>query len=183
MIKVGIQGERGSACDAVAQQLIESPNAELKYLSNADSVLANLKARKIDLAVLASESPLGIPVLDTQEAIDKHGTVKELRRLESKVCHVLLVRPEIEQQDVTFVASHPIPLSKHKETLSEYFPGYFEVQYIDTGVAAKDLASGILPVNTAVIAMRHAAEVFGLKVIDLDLPANDNYLTRFVLVE
>ena len=183
MVKVGIQGERGSACDAVAAQLIDDANAELAYLSNAENVLSNLKAGKIDFAVLAFESPLGTPVAETQEAIEKYGAVEELKQLQSEVRHVVLTRPEIEPRSVEFVASHPIPLSKHKAALAEYFPGYSEIRSLDTGVAAQDLANGQLPINTAVIAMRHAAKVFGLKIIDIDLPANDNYLTRFALVK
>lgn len=183
MITVGVQGERGSACDAIAEELIANPNAELKYLSNAENVLMNLRAGEIDWAILAWESPLGTLVAETQEAISKHGKVEELRRIESEVRHVLLAKPEVAAKDIKCVASHPIPLAKHKISLSEYFPGYIEIPSIDTGVAAKDLANGVLSGNTAVIAMRHAAEVFGLKVLDLDLPANDNYLTRFILVK
>ena len=182
-LRVGIQGKSGSACDAVAEDLIRESDFELVYFSDAEGVLSNLKAGNIDLGVLAYESPLGTPVEETKQAINKYGQVQEIRELKSEVHHVLLASPDVETKSIRFVASHSIPLNKHREALSEYFPGYSEIETADTGIAAEDLASGKLPKNTAVIAMPHAGKIFDLKVLNLELPANDSYLTRFALVK
>jgi prephenate dehydratase len=183
MLRVGIQGDRGSACDFAATQLVPDLNTQLVYLTNADNVLSKLRNHAIDQAVLAIESPQGSPIIETQNAINKYGAVSIIKELLCEVHHKIIIRKGVSLTDIKFVASHPIPLNKHKEILRKHFPHYQEIVTEDTGVAAQDLASGKLPNNTAVIAMLHAAEVFKLVATELELPANENYLTLFALVK
>ena len=182
-MKIGIQGERGSACDVAATTLVgELPgNIIFVYLANAENVTAALVEGSIDMAVLASESPVGVPVPETAKALTQHREIIEVSEFSSEVRHCIMVRNQ-HPPVITKIASHPIPLQKHHEFLAIRFPGYEAISMIDTGVAAQKLAEGILSDDTAVIAMPGAAEIFGLKVIESNLPANDNYLTRFVLV-
>ena len=182
-MKIGIQGERGSACDAAAVQLTQWCLVEggLEYLSTAERTLTALEEQSIDAAVLAFESPLGVPVPETSKALASHSPIAELAELESEVRHCIMTRRGARTA-VRRIASHPIPLKKHMEYLSMRFPGYEPVEIEDTGLAARILSEGGFTDDTAVIAMAHAAEVFQLDIIDSSLPANDGYFTRFALV-
>ena len=183
-MKVGIQGERGSACDAAAVVILKESLAEVAfdYLIDAEGVLSALEMDQIDAGVLASESPLGVPVQETVEALKRHSEIIEISELQSEVRHCIMTA-DPEAGPIRKIASHPIPLQKHAEFLAERFPGYESIPMRDTGEAAGELASGRLSRDTAVIALPRAAEVFGLSIIERELPVNDNYLTRFVLVK
>lgn len=182
-MKIGIQGERGSACDSAAVLLVRAyqPEANFIYFQTAEMTLAALEARSIDAAVLAFESPLGVAVRETAEALAAHAPVTEISELRSEVHHCIMVQPGT--QAVHKVASHPVTLEKHQHFLSHRFPGYEAVEVEDTGHAARLLSEGKLSADTAVIAMPHAAELFGLTIIESSLPANEGYLTRFALIK
>ena len=182
-MKIGIQGEKGSACDAAAKELISTKNinAFLTYYASAMNTLKALKENLVDAALLALESPTGVPVSETSQAIEVHGPVSILHEISAEVRHCIMVKQNAVLP-IKNIASHAIPLEKHKKYLNESFPDYTAVELDDTGLAARLLAENKLSDDTAVIAMPHAAGVFGLKIIHLDLPANNNYLTRFALV-
>lgn len=180
-MKIGIQGVRGSACDEAASKLC-APNDELVYLVSAGPVIQALLDGRIDSAVLAMESPLGVSVEETAFALHGRGGFVEVAELRSEVRHCILVRHQ-GCELIRRVASHAIPLEKHRIFLEQRFPGYTALVQEDTGAAAEALAAGNFGDDTAVIALARAAEIFGLYVLERDLPANDRYLTRFVLLE
>ena len=180
-IRVGIQGELGSACDEAAAVLLGGGSPRYFYLTDAEQTLSALERGDVDAAVLAMESPVGVQIQETALALSRHQAFVEVAELKCEVRHCLLVRPNSGAK-ISAIASHEIPLQKHREFLERWIPGYREIQVADTGLAAKQLASGELSDDVAVIAMPRAAEVFGLKALEVQLPANDRYLTRFVLV-
>lgn len=182
-MRVGIQGLPGSACDEAAVLLIEEEEASFVYLTDAEGVLSALFEGSIDVGVLAAESPLGIPVPETAVALPRYPAVDEIAELRSEVRHCILVRPGEENAPITTVASHAIPLAKHRDFLANTFRGYTSLELPDTGLAAKKLAAGELPANTAVIAMKRAAELFGLAILHSSLPKNDDYQSKFLLVK
>jgi prephenate dehydratase len=182
-MKVGIQGGLGSACDEAAARLLSGIWEEtlLHYLIDAERVLSALEDGSVDAAVAALESPVGVPVAETAEAIKRHPRVTVAAELRSEVRHCIMALPNCSEP-IRRVASHLIPLEKHAEFLKARFPGYQPVVIDDTGLAAKMLAEGRLSPDAAVVALPRAAELFGLRVIERELPANDAYLTRFVLL-
>lgn len=181
-MRVGVQGELGSACDGAAVSMLGGRAPTFVYLTDADQTLAALDRGEIDAAVLAVESPLGVPVQETALALARYRNIAEVDQLQCEVRHCLLTRVDSSAR-ITAIASHAIPLAKHREFLSTRFPGYRAIEVADTGLAAKQLATGELPDTVAVIAMPRAAAAFGLNVLEAELPANDRYLTRFVLVQ
>lgn len=182
-MNIGIQGEVGSACDEAAALLFPNSSNSFVYLTNAENCLAALDSTRIEAAVLALESPVGVPVPESDEALSAHARLKIQRELCREVRHCLMIHPLARVGDIRKVASHPIPLEKHRRFLSARFPNYQPIVLSDPGLAARKLAEGELCEDTAVIAMPRASEIFGLKIIETELPANDNYLTRFVVVE
>ena len=185
MVKIGIQGEPGSACDEAAALLASefSEEAVFVYLTDARGTLEALARGLIAAAVIALESPVGTPVDETAEALACFPAVCRRKLLSMEVKHSLMIKSANSTERIQTVASHPVPLKKHRDFLISRFAGYREMPLADTGLAAKMLADGKLPPGTAVIAMPRAAELFGLSIIERELPANDNYLTQFALVE
>ncbi len=181
-MRVGVQGQPGSACDEAATLLLPAADVSFEYLTNAPNTLAALTTGLIDRAVLALESPVGTAVPETAQALKTHGTVVIVDELRREVRHCVMIRTDNTNGIVRRVASHSIPLEKHRDFLNQRFPGYESIVLPDPGLAAQQLYEGTLSLDTAVIAMPRAAKLFGLKILENELPANDNYLTRFVVV-
>ena len=57
------------------------------------------------------------------------------------------------------------------------------VEWIDTAQAAKDLASGVLPPDTAVIAPAKSAQLYGLDIIAKGIQDVHPNLTTFIIVK
>ena len=179
--KIGIQGALASACDEAAAKLVPG-DFEAVYLCTASKTLSALSRGEISAAVLAWESPLGTLVAET-EAASKIFPVRIVSTADTEVRHCLLIPPGLSSSVLKYVASHEIPLRKHRKFLQTFLGDYEEIFLDDTGLAAEQLSKGELPPETAVLALPRAGEIFGLETIDCQLPANDNYLTRFALVE
>lgn len=184
-MKVAIQGQAGSACDEAAAMLCpDSSSITFEYCDDAAAAIQKLDSGECKLALLAMESPLGSAVKETESALQAFGSKAFIPLVElcREVHHCIMIQKGANQARVDTIASHLIPLKKHKDFLTKRFPGYSELVYPDPGAAACDLQKGVLKDSTAVIAMPRAAELFGLDVIERNLPANDGYLTRFALV-
>lgn len=179
--KIGIQGARASACDEAASKLVHEAFSSI-YLLTALRTLEALHSGEIDAAVLAWESPLGSPVAETASAIQTFP-VHILSNIDTEVRHCLLISPGLSASDLKHVASHEVPLRKHRKFLRGFLGEYQEIPLEDTGAAAEKLGKNELPPGTAVIALPQAAKIFGLEIVPCELPANDRYLTRFALVE
>lgn len=180
---IGIQGQAGSACDEAAAKLFPSTAESFVYLTDAEQTLEALSNGVVDAAVLAAESPVGVPVPETATALEKYAGVGAVQELRQEVHHCVLVHSDYTAGPIRNIASHQIPLTKHASYLQDRFPGYQALMVSDPGVAAQRLAAGDFGLDTAVIAMPRAAELFGLKILEPQLPANDDYLTRFVVVQ
>jgi len=179
--RVGVQGGPGSACDAARRYFSTSVLSPV-YLQSAMPCLEALFNRRVEYLLLALESPVGTPVSETQTAIEHFGSIKILETFDGEVRHNLLARPNLTLSEVRVVVSHEVPLRKHRDFLRSVLGNYEELAVEDTGVAAERLLKGEFPPNAAVLALPIAAELFNLKVLCAELPANDHYLTRFGLV-
>jgi prephenate dehydratase len=179
-MRIGVQGEAGSACDAAVSKLL-ADTVERIYLTDGERTIQAVHSGEVQYAVVALESPRGTPVDETSSALQKYPC-RITRRHEEEVRHCVMTLGHTGAA-ITQIASHPIPLRKHKEFLEVRFPEAHFVTVADTGLAAQMLHQGAFPPTTAVIALPYAAELFGLTIIETDLPANDNYLTVFGLIE
>lgn len=181
---VGIMGELGSACDAASHELFKGHDGarSYRYLTGAANVVSSLNQGDIDCAVIALESPVGIPIAEVSAAFADGNAIEIVSEIRIEVRHCLMALPGVSKDEIQKVASHEVPLRKHRQRLLELWPDYQALEVADTGLAARLLAAGIFDRQTAVIALPRAAEIFGLSIVERELPANDNFLTRFVLV-
>jgi chorismate mutase/prephenate dehydratase len=101
-----------------------------------------------------------------------------VRSIRLKVDHVLLAPSGVKLEDIKEVASHPHALAQ----CSGFFKSHPQIKAVpasNTAVAAKEISSG-KRIDTAVIASRACAELYGLSILaDGIADAAFNY-TRFI---
>ena len=85
---------------------------------------------------------------------------------EIEIHHNLLALPGVKAEEIATITSHDQALKQCRMYLSRTWPGVTVEEYADTAKAAADLAAGALPRETAVIASRRAAELYGLDILD-----------------
>lgn len=105
-----------------------------------------------------------------------------LAEAELEVNHAVVARKALPFEQYTSILSHPVPLRKHRKFLSETFTQANLKESADPGASARDLAEAKLSDQVLVIAMPSVCEKFGLTAVIDYLPANDGYLSRFLLL-
>jgi prephenate dehydratase len=102
---------------------------------------------------------------------------------ELDVHHMLLVKSGATASTITTISSHDQALKQCRRYIKRMWPACDIAPYADTAQAAADLASGILPETTAVIAPRQAVELFGLQILEESIQDLKFNYTVFVVAK
>lgn len=181
---IGIMGAQGSFSEEAARTYMakEQATAELDYLISAENVLSALEAGTIDLGIFPIENSNGGIVIEAVHAMAKHRfQVKKM--FEIDIHQNLLVKKGVNAEQVTAITSHDQALKQCRMYLKRRWAGVELTEYADTAKAAADLANGILPETTAVIASRAAASLYGLDILEESIQDLKFNYTSFVVAE
>jgi prephenate dehydratase len=165
-LRVGVSGVPGSFSESAAKLYLTKKNltGQLVYLTSVENVLEALDTGDVQYGICPVENSTGGVVLETIYALSRHlCTIQELFNIE--VVQNLLMHPEAKAEDITEITSHDQALKQCRMTLKREYPDAELTEYADTAKAAEDLAAGILPKTTAVIASLQAAELYHLTVL------------------
>lgn len=184
-MRIGIMGAAGSFSEEAARKYIEKEsiaNAEIQYLVSAEKVLTSLEAGESELGIFPIENSNGGIVIEAVHAMASHRfKVKTL--FEIDVHQNLMVKKGVNPDQITAITSHDQALKQCRMYLKRKWPGIDLQEYADTAKAAEDLAKGILPETTAVIASKAAAELYGLDIIEESVQDLKFNYTSFLVAE
>ena len=159
-----------------------SPDSEIVPLINADNVLSALNKGEIDRGVFPIENSNGGIVIEAVHAMAKFQFEIE-RMFELDIHHMLLVKPGVTASHVKAVSSHDQALKQCRMYLKRLWPMAEITPYSDTAQAAADLASGVLPDTTAVIAPKKAAEIYCLEILEESIQDLKFNYTTFIVAK
>lgn len=184
-MKIGVMGARGSFSEQAGELYVNKENvidAEILPLISAENVLTALNKGEIDRAIFPIENSNGGIVIEAVYAMARFNFEIETM-FELDVHHMLLVKPHVTASHIDTIASHDQALKQCRMYLKRTWPECEIIPYADTAKAAEDLASGILPDTTAVIAPRRAAELYGLQVLEESIQDLKFNYTVFVVAK
>lgn len=165
---IGLMGAKGSFSEEAARTYAQKAGIkkyELAYLINAERVLGALEAGEITIAIFPIENSNGGIVLEAVHAMSKHNFNIE-KIFEIDIHHNLLVKKGVKAGQIEHVTSHDQAIKQCRMYLRRQWPNIKIEVYEDTAKAAADLAKGVLPKNTAVIASRAAARLYKLDILE-----------------
>jgi len=183
MQKIGVMGAKGSFSEKAGELYLTehtSVPGEIVPLVSAAAVLSALEAGEIDAGVFPIENSNGGIVLEAVEAMAAHRFQIELM-FELDVHHMLLIKEGVTLSEITAIASHDQALKQCRMYLRRQWPEAAVEPYVDTAQAAADLAAGLLPASTAVIAPGRCADLYGLQVAEKSVQDLKFNYTRFVV--
>lgn len=167
-MKIGVMGAEGSFSEQAGLRYVAEEgivDAAIVPLISAENVLTALEAKTIDRGIFPIENSNGGIVLEAVHAMAGHRFVIE-RMFELDVHHMLIVKPGTAREAIMTIASHDQALKQCRMYIKRMWGAVDIMPYSDTAKAAADLASGVLPATTAVIASRRAAELYNLEVME-----------------
>jgi prephenate dehydratase len=165
--QIAICGIRGSFTEEAAQKFIneaELAGAELVFATTAEHTFQMVSDGEADYGVAPIENSNGGMVLETVHAMANY--IFDIQRIfEIDVQQNLIVTPGTKREDIKQIVSHQQALAQCKFYLRRQWHGEMH-EYEDTALAAKDLSEGKLSHDTAIIASRRAAELYGLEILE-----------------
>lgn len=180
---IGIAGTVGSFTEEAAREYMRRSGGDeydIVYLLQAAKVLDALEAGSIDTGIFAIENSNGGVVTEYLPAIAEHRFSIETT-FEIPVNHMLLTLPGTERTSIHSIVSQNQALRQCRTYIKRVWPEAEVHEYVDTATAAKDLASGVLPKETAVIASRAAGNAYGLHILEENIQDLKFNFTTFIV--
>lgn len=183
-LNIGVSGDKGSFSEEAALFYAKKIGVPLDcvYLIDMENVLEAIEAGKTDLGIFPIMNLRGGWVKPAFVAMGNHFFMP-LAEIWLDVKQCLLALPGVTQQELTQIVSHPQGLAQCKNYLKREFPTIKQLEWIDTAKAANDLANGLLPRETAVIASKRAAEAFELKILSENIQDMSPNHTIFIVAQ
>lgn len=184
-IEIGVSGNIGSFSEEAANYYAGKNNIKdykIKYLISVENVLSALKDGKIDKGIFPIENSNGGIVYEAVYAMSKHRFNIE-KIFEIDIQHCLLVKNGTTSSQVKKICSHDQALKQCRMYLKRKWSGTELKEYVDTAEAAKDLSSGKLPINTAVVAPKVCAKLYDLEILEEGVQDLKFNFTTFITAE
>ncbi len=184
-MKIGISGNLGSFSEEAAKHycnLQDIKKYQIEYLISVDNVLRSLKNDKIDKGIFPIENSNGGIVYEAVYAMAKYTfDIEEMFDID--VRHCLLALPRKKISEIKTIASHDQALKQCKMYLKRNWPETELKEWSDTAEAAKDLKNGKFSIDTAVIAPKVCAEIYGLDVLEEGIQDLKFNFTTFIVAK
>ena len=151
---------------------------ELVPCSTAREVIRAYREKEVDQAILAIDSSIGGTVGENLDEIAKLEAVRIIGETLIGVHHQLMTRPEGSLGGTKTLLAHPKAIEECEVWLSQNLPGAIRIPVSSSATAAKK-ASEDSTGETAAIASKAAAELYGMKILASDVETSPLNTTRF----
>jgi prephenate dehydratase len=183
---IGVSGNRGSFSEEAANFYCAKESISdytLDYLTSVENVLSALESGKIDKGVFPIENSNGGIVIEAVYAMAKH-IFNIINIFEIDIKMNLMAKPGVSAAtEIKNITSHQQALKQCRMYLKRRWPEVELREYSDTASAAKDLSEGVLPADSAVIAPKICAELYGLDLLEEGIQDLKFNFTSFIVAE
>ncbi len=179
MIKVAIQGVKGSYHDIAAHQFFENEEIELICCSDFDDIFDNMRHDNTIMGLLAIENTIAGSLLHNYDLV-RENPVTIVGEHKLRISHSLLCLPEEGWDDIVEINSHPVALAQCREFLQRH-PKIKVVEAEDTAGSAEIINRDHLKGHAA-ICSKFAAPLYDMKVLEEGIETNKHNFTRFLVV-
>lgn len=179
MIRIAIQGIRGSFHDIASHQYFAGEDVELVCCNTFEEVFKAMASDDTLLAMVAIENTIAGSLLHNYELLRDSGlTVVGEHKLHIE--HSIMCLPEDTMADIREVNSHPVALAQCRTFLARH-PEMKVVEADDTAGAAEAISRRHLRGHAA-ICHAGAAPLYGMKVLRQAIEDNKHNYTRFLVL-
>ena len=180
---IAISGIAGSFSEEAARTYLRRSDrkAKIVHAVTARDTFKAAASGDTDLGLVPLENSNGGIVIETvYAAADYLYHIEQI--LEIDVQQNLIVLPGTPTEAITQIVSHHQALAQCKFYLRRKWPTIEHVEYADTALAAKDLATGKLPPTTAVIASETAANLYQIEILEPSIQDLKFNFTSFMII-
>jgi prephenate dehydratase len=178
MIKVSIQGVRGSFHDIVARDKFPD-DSEIIEGATFHQVFEDVKKGLVDYGVVAIENSIYGSLLENYDLLLKYDA-KIIGESYLRIKFDLLALPGVRIEDVKEVYSHSLAMAQCEEFLQKH-PQMIRIETDDTAGSARLIREKGLA-NAAAISSGLSARLYDLRALARDIGKDKNNYTRFLII-
>ncbi|OKL39773.1 prephenate dehydratase domain-containing protein [Pontibacter flavimaris] len=178
--RIAIQGGPASFHDAAARQLLAGNPVETVPCTTFRSLCAALQQAEVDVAAMAIENTLAGSLLPNYGLVQEYG-LHIAAELWMPIDQNLMALPGQRIDALQTVLSHPVALAQCSSFLQRH-PHLHPQETHDTADSAKLIQEQQLQ-NTAAIAGKAAAALYGLEILAEGIAESNQNHTRFLLLQ
>lgn len=167
-LKIGLSGGAGSFSEQATDYYCYEEGIkdyEKKYLVSFENVLTAVDNGEVDLGIFPIENSNGGMVHEAVRAMSGHLFNIE-KMFEIDVRHCLIAKPGKKLSDIKMIASQDPALRQCRMYLKRVWPDTEIKEWKDTADTVRAIMEGELPEDTAAIASRKAAEIYGAEILE-----------------
>ena len=176
-MKVAIQGELGSFSHEAARRMVAG--ATIVPCARSVEVFERLESGAVAVAVIPIENSLAGSVAEHLDLLlERHVFIQ--RDFHLRIVHNLIAAPGVRKTDLRRAFSHPVALDQCRAFFRNH-PKIQPTPFYDTAGSVKHVIASNLR-DAAGIASRHAAEVYGGRILAAGIEDDKRNFTRFFLL-
>lgn len=176
-MKIAIQGELGSFSHEAARRMV--PGCTLVPCARSTEVFDRVERGSVQAAVIPVENSLAGSVAEHLDLLLARD-VFALREFRLRIVHNLIAAPGVTLPRIRRVLSHPVALEQCRNLFRRN--SHLEpVPFYDTAGSVKHIMTEGLK-DSAGIAGRQAAAVYGAKILKAGIEDDKRNFTRFFLI-
>jgi prephenate dehydratase len=179
MPTVAYQGESGAYSEQASFDFF-GPAAQPQPRATFDAVFADVTSGACDHGVVPLENSLAGSIHRNYDLLMRHP-LHIIGEVIVRVSHNLIALPDVPLHEIRRVISHWQALDQCEQSLSKLLPGVERVQVYDTAGSVKMLAEEQRR-DTAAIASRRAAALYGLPILREAVEDDSTNYTRFAVL-
>ncbi len=176
-MKIAIQGEAGAFSHEAAQHMV--PGCRIVACARSAAVFDQVERGLVAAAVIPIENSLAGSVAEHFDLLLAREVFIQ-REFRLRIRHNVIAAPEVRFADLRRVFSHPVALDQCRDFFSR-FPKIEAVPFYDTAGSVKHVIEKGLR-DSAGIAGRQAASVYGGKILKAGIEDDKANFTRFFLI-
>ena len=177
MIKVAFQGERGAYSEEAALKHFGN-SVETVPCKTLTDVFQSLEEDKVDFAIVPVENSIQGSVGQAYDLLLKYD-LKACGEVFHRIRHCLISFPDNDLESIKKVYSHPQALGQSRVFLEKLKVEI--VPFYDTAGSVKMIKEKSLK-DSAGIASKTAAKIYGMKVLAEGIETNHQNYTRFLIL-
>lgn len=177
MIKVAIQGIRGSFHDIATHQYFNREQIDLVCCDTFEDLFDTIKKDSSILAMMAIENTIAGSLLHNYELLRESG-LTIIGEYKLHIEHSLLALPGDNIDDITEINSHPVALMQCRQFLKQYRDR--KIVETDDTAGAAEMISRLRLKGHAAICSKEAAPIYGMTVLQEAIEDNKHNFTRFL---
>lgn len=180
MISIGYQGRPNTYNETAAKKFAKHKGFDLNEcsfipLSQAEAVIKNLKANRIDFGLIQTYNSLSNSFETIQQCIDT-STIELAKVITIPIHNHIFVKDNINKEKITSVYSDNQTLKETHSVIKNILPDVQMVSEVDSYIAARKLKLGEVPDTYAVICRKSTGEHFGLTLL---YENEDNNISKY----